>query len=117
MSHSTIRIILGSKSAEDYQHLAENQQLSDQRGLSSLFGPENKDDTAILPLSSLFGADFEDDTAGLPRSSLFGADFEDEIARKAEPSWAPLQTLSLVHKCLIYNALLKILGSICAEDY
>ena len=30
LSHSTIRIILGSKSAEDYQHLAENQQLSDQ---------------------------------------------------------------------------------------
>lgn len=28
--------------------------------------------------------------------------------------WALLQTLSLVHKCLIYNASLKILGSICA---
>ena len=26
-----------------------------------MFGPENKDDTAILPLSSLFGADFKDE--------------------------------------------------------
>ncbi len=31
LMHKHLRIILGSKSAEDYQHLAENQQLSDQR--------------------------------------------------------------------------------------
>lgn len=28
--------------------------------------------------------------------------------------WDPLQTLTLVYKCFIYNALLKILGSFCA---